>query len=478
MIKCELTMLRSPNINLTSFHQNYETLAIDMLNLANYYCSKNHRSYIKSAGLINFVINLLEQLNSKKYSGIIAILNKCVILNLEQYLLCKSAVNFDILKINFKLNLKKIRTTLFTEFIGSNQNRALFPNLHKKTQKKMDHFFQTIITSGVAALGIPPCLFSIAYLGSNARNQATHSSDVEFFIVVSHSNVTTHKYFQDLTQLILLLIVNIGETILPALNIPQLSSVYDDITPRGYSLDANLTQACKTPLGAKSFGKSLYRLIGTPDELAEFATLKWYNHDRYFPQLLCLSRYIYGDKNLYTTFVNTLKKTCNKSYISYGLALFSYDIEKYTEILESSFEVVTHKKYYFRPINALIDDLYILAGFVNNQIGKLSILQRMNYISYQTFTQLNQILNHILFLRHYRHNSYRLIKSFPLPQQKPFLDLANIKLGAIKKSNNILLNQFSFFKEKIVEDHTRHLIDENKLYNEVVKGNKKLRSRL
>jgi hypothetical protein len=456
----------------------YEDLAIKMLDLANVYCNGNKRSYVKYAGLIHFVISLLEQLNSKKYAGIIIILNKCSVLNLKEYLLLKSAENFDILKINFKEDLKKIRKNLFYKFINFNQNKITFSCLCKITQKTMDRFFQFIISNAIHTLGSPPCEFSIAYLGSNARGQAAHCSDVEFIMIVSHSNELIYQYFQDLTQLILLLIISIGETILPAFNIPELSAMYDNITPHGYSLDGNLPQAGKTPLGAKTFGKRQYRLIGTPDELSEFATIKWYKHDRYFPQLLCLSRYIYGDSNLYETFIDSLKKKCNRSYVPYGLALFSYDIEKYIEILESSFEVISHKKQYFRPINSLIDDLYILTGFVKNNTNKLRILHQMNYISSQSLIELNKILNHMLIIRYYRHNSYMLIKSLPMSKQKPLLELTNIKKNVVMKSHKIILNTFNFFKEKMGDNERCLLLNESKLCNEFARKKQNIRSRL
>jgi hypothetical protein len=456
----------------------HEDLAIRMLELANFYCSKKQRSYVKYAGLINFVISLLEQLNAKKYAGIIIILNKCSLLNLKEYLFVKYAENFDILQINFKEKLNKIRKDLLSKFFLCNQNKLTFSYLFKITQKTMDRFFQFIIMNAVHTLGSPPCEFSIAYLGSNARGQATHCSDVEFIIIVSNSNKIIYQYFQNFTQLILLLITNIGETILPAFNIPELSSMYDNITQHGYSLDGNLAQAGKTPLGAKTFGKRKYRLIGTPDELSEFATIKWYKHDRYFPQLVCLSRYVYGDSNLYKTFIDSLKIKCNRSHVPYGLALFTYDIEKYIEVLESSFEVISHKKQYFRPINSLIDDLYTLTGYVKNNRNKLKILHQMNYISYQNLIELNEILNHMLILRYYRHNSYMLIKSLPLNKQKPLLECVNIKRDVVMKSQQIILRKFTFFKAKIHENETRLLLDENKLCNEFAGKKTNLRSRL
>lgn len=47
---------------------------------------------------------------------------------------------------------------------------------------------------------------------------------------------------------------------------------YDDVTPRGVSIDAFLPQACKTP-----WGNSLdFELIHTPATMANFQNEYWY----------------------------------------------------------------------------------------------------------------------------------------------------------------------------------------------------------
>jgi hypothetical protein len=448
------------------FQDRNESLAISMIELAQFYCDENHRSYVKAAGIINFVISFLEQRNQIKYVEVIATLKRCAMLNLKQYLLFKSADNLRILQVNFKSKLQEIREKLLAKFIDSCQNKNLLIELYKSTQETMDRFFQEIITHLIDTLGQPPCHFTYAFLGSNARGQATHCSDIEFIIIVSQSNSVVHEYFQDLTQLMLIVVANIGETILPAFNIKELSSVYDDITPHAYSFDGNLEQASKTPLGSKSFGKRVYRLIGTPNELAQFISADWYRYDRYFPQLMRLTRYVYGDYDLYNDFINILKNRPEVSNSGYGAALFVYDCEKYSQILSFPPVIIDHKKHYFRPILALIDDLFIMCGFVNNHPDKFTILNKVGIISDETFAVLDKILMQALFIRYFRHNSYIIIKALPLEQQKPLLADYSLKRFTVERAQKLLLQQFSLFKQKIDRYDSEQLLKEEELSNE------------
>ena len=70
-------------------------------------------------------------------------------------------------------------------------------------------------------------------------------------------------------------IINLGETILPCMDIEVLREewFYDDITPKGLSFDGFLDQASKTPLGnTKDF-----ELIHSPTAMANFQCNFWYN---------------------------------------------------------------------------------------------------------------------------------------------------------------------------------------------------------
>ena len=79
-------------------------------------------------------------------------------------------------------------------------------------------------------------------------------------------------------------IINLGETILPCMDIKALKTdwFFDDITPRGLSFDGFLPQACKTPLG----NMKDFELIHSPERMAEFQNDVWYERNMSLAEIL------------------------------------------------------------------------------------------------------------------------------------------------------------------------------------------------
>ena len=129
-------------------------------------------------------------------------------------------------------------------------------------------------------LGQPPCDYAIIALGSVARMEATPFSDLEFAILYSDPAIGSKiSYFREMSHFLHLKVINLGETILPALAIEQLNNFqssgpnsdwfYDLDTPRGISFDGAMPWASKTPLGRMATNnKPALELIRTPEEMA------------------------------------------------------------------------------------------------------------------------------------------------------------------------------------------------------------------
>ncbi|CAB3992653.1 PREDICTED: uncharacterized protein LOC109461575 [Paramuricea clavata] len=144
---------------------------------------------------------------------------------------------------------------------------------------RMKQFLATIINECLELLGTPPCAHEVIVLGSLARNEMTPYSDFEWAILTNSEEEKCKVFFRNLTNLVHLQIINLGETILPSMNIEAIKEAwfYDDITTRGVSFDGFLPQACKTPLGNMPVGNMpKFELIHTPEKMADFQNNDWY----------------------------------------------------------------------------------------------------------------------------------------------------------------------------------------------------------
>ena len=93
----------------------------------------------------------------------------------------------------------------------------------------------------------------------------TPYSDFEFAILIDTETEPAKEYFRLFTTLLHLRFINLGETLLPSLDLHELQWVYDEITPRGLCFDGSMIAACKTPIGKRGY----YELIHDPEKMSQ-----------------------------------------------------------------------------------------------------------------------------------------------------------------------------------------------------------------
>ena len=161
---------------------------------------------------------------------------------------------------------------------------------------------QRLLADCYRQLGNPPegCKHAIIGLGSLALGTMTLWSDLEFAILVNEDVPIFKEYFRNLTKLLHIKIINLGETPLRSLGIESLNNFktgelqdewfWDDVMKIKFNFDGPRWDACKLPLGRQgghrvtemikneetgidekiTIIKPDYELILTPDEMANF----------------------------------------------------------------------------------------------------------------------------------------------------------------------------------------------------------------
>jgi tetratricopeptide (TPR) repeat protein len=188
-------------------------------------------------------------------------------------------------------------------------------------------------------LGYPPegCEYAIIALGSLAGGKMTPYSDLEFAILINEDRQEYKEYFQNLTKLLHIKVINFGETMLRGVGIESLNNFktgekedewfWDStIMKSGFSFDGAHEHACKSPLGRfggyrlkDKFGgyQNLrdFELILTPQQMAEFQKEEdWFKPDKHLVQALKTVSLITGRQSLLDGYRQQIKDTGNPEY--------------------------------------------------------------------------------------------------------------------------------------------------------------------
>jgi tetratricopeptide (TPR) repeat protein len=191
--------------------------------------------------------------------------------------------------------------------------------LYAEIAYQMKIFFGQLTLQALHQLDTEPCEYAMIGFGSLAREEMTPYSDLEFGILIQQDTPVNRKYFRNLTNLLHLKVINLGETILPALNIPCLKAInfFDGVTPRGFAFDGAGVEekGCKTPLGN---GKN-FELIQTPEKMAQYIAKDekeqwWHKKEPHLPMELLNFTHLLGSEELTEQYRQYVHSTLNTSY--------------------------------------------------------------------------------------------------------------------------------------------------------------------
>lgn len=454
------------------------------IDLANVYYLR--QDFVKISGLFNFAINVAKKIQKNDIIPMLQDLKDATLVNILTFIRAsqqrlKGAVpqkdtDLSVLRVIYDKNLHKladIRQKLLQEFSSINADDNLkIKLLYDHCYQLMSEFFVSLIEESYIFVGKPQEQLAFIYFGSYSRKQATPFSDVEFGIVSESDDITHPK---ELTKFLLLMIINLGETVLSSLGISAYNSngnkvslnghLYDNYTPDGYSFDQNIAQSCKSPLGKKVDGNVIYRLIGTPSTLSSlFCSDAGYKVDPYLPQIGMLSEFAYGATTLYQEFQTQMAANYRSSY--YGLSLLERDIEKYLPSLNAAVQVFNHKKYFYRPLSVLIDNIYTCYNPSNNcdtpqKINKLYTYKALNLLQTATLQKALIFSMYLRFKLHYKYDEQKV---------DLFSDAPEFKQVNIVRHN--LSGLFGFFSKKVNKFKISRLSQEHQLAEDVIENNK------
>ncbi|XP_019646795.1 PREDICTED: LOW QUALITY PROTEIN: uncharacterized protein LOC109487257 [Branchiostoma belcheri] len=318
-------------------------------------------------------------------------------------------------------------------------------NLFKSIAAGRQEFIQVLTDECIAQIGPPPCKYAFIGLGSQATELVTPYSDLEFAILIEEGkdDDDTRRYFLNLTHYLHLKVINLGETILPAMAIPSLNDFlsedpekdwfYDSVTPRGFAFDGFMPWASKTPFGRdETKSKSPVSLIQTPSKLAEYQHLHIALAEGYhLSDILRRVTYLTGDESLVDEYAGIVKRSVDRSPVlsRFSAMLTLKDNIGQIENVEPTGQLLDVKKEIYRFPSVAVDVLSICCGITIPSVwGMIEELHKTQRISDEDAHHLTVLISISaeLRLRTYIANGGQKDRLSPLTEMKVQLDKHDI----------------------------------------------------
>ncbi|MBS4166153.1 Uncharacterized protein NEOC65_001233 [Neochlamydia sp. AcF65] len=356
---------------------------------------------------------------------------------------CKGkSLDSGVMKKQFESNrhtLKKFREEIEKEVqaLPESPSSQEVRELYGEIAHQIKIFFEQLTIHALHQLDPAPCEYAMIGFGSLAREEMTPYSDLEFGILIQEANPINKKYFRNLTNLLHLQVINLGETILPALNIPCLKAIgfFDSVTPRGFAFDGAGVEGkgCKTPLGN---GKT-FELIQTPEQMAQYVGKDekgqwWHEEEPHLPMELLNHTHLLGNGELTKAYDEKIREVLDMTYqenfdLRHYLArehLVLADMETFNPRmgdLDKHGMLFQVKNDFYRFPHLAIDRLALLKKLtVSDTFTRIDKLSELGIITQGAPEKLKDWMSLALFMRLKTYSHYRAQKEMMNPLLKPF----------------------------------------------------------
>ena len=183
----------------------------------------------------------------------------------------------EVMRTKVKQNLKKIVTIsddaeASERLLNEQENVRQVSSLQNVLSQDYKGIMALISKICFEIMGRPKCKYALVGMGLLARKEDSPYSDFEHIVVLENCLSKKRKrntgnikeYFRWYSVIFHVIVLNLQETILPAMCIPGLNDssmsngnwFYDGITTRGLSFDGMMPHACKFPLDKTTKTKS------------------------------------------------------------------------------------------------------------------------------------------------------------------------------------------------------------------------------
>jgi tetratricopeptide (TPR) repeat protein len=335
--------------------------------------------------------------------------------------------------------LKKFREDIEAKIqaLGSDPSTGEVRKLYGEIAQQIKKFFRHIAIQVFDILGSAPCEYAMIGFGSLAREEMTPYSDLEFGILIQEDTSINREYFKRLVTLIHLKVINLGETILPALNIHCLKAIefFDGITPRGFAFDGAGVEGkgCKTPFGN---GKT-FELIQTPEKMAQYVAKDekghwWHKKEPHLPMELLTFTHLLGNPELIEQYRQKVQEKLDIPYQE-GLNLRQYlaklhlvpeDMENFDpriRALNKEGMLFKAKDDFYRFPHLALDRLALFKGVLaSDTFGRIDQLEKQEIVTNGAAVKLKEWINIALFMRLKTYSYYQAQKEMMNPLIKPF----------------------------------------------------------